>query len=160
MAKLRYKHHPFRKDDMSETETVISYSKSNIIRWLIFLVLIEAVAAHSLLTIRPITVGGPFVFLICIGCLFGVYRQIGLLRNNKPQLTLSAYGIRLRSAPLDSWAVIQREEVRKVRRGRGTDTVFYYNAGAEVRELNIRELDTNAAQLTALLRQYRTQFHS
>ena len=145
---------------MSETETIIFYSKSNIIRWLIFLVLLEALGAYSLLTIRPITVGCPFVFLICIGCFFGIYRQIRLLMSNKPQLTLSAYGIRLRSAPLDSWAIIQGEEVRKVRRSRGTDIVFYYTAGSEVRELNIRELDTNAAQLTTLLRRYRTQFHS
>ena len=136
-------------------ETVIRYSTLNLLGYLLFCAGLEAVAVHTLLTVRPLGVGAPFGFLIALGCPVIIGRQLWLLFHNRPQLTLSAQGIRVASGVLDAWEDIEDEAVQKVRRGRGTDTILFYRVGSEERRLNLRELAISPAQLTLLLVHYR-----
>lgn len=138
-------------------ETVIRYSTFNLLSYLILCGVIGAYSVHYLCTVRPLGVGAPFLFLIGVGSFIAIGRQLWLLTHNRPQLAISQRGIQLGSAPLDAWKTIQNEEVRKVRRGRGTDTVLYYRAEGEVRELNIRKLAISALQIRCLLQYYRAQ---
>ena len=138
-------------------ETVIRYSTFNLLSYLILCGVLVACSVHYLWTVRPLGVGAPFLFLIGVGSFVVIGRQLWLLTHNRPQLTISQRGMQLGAAPFDAWKTIQNEEVRKVRRGRGTDTVLYYQAEGEVRELNIRELAISASQLTHLLQYYRAQ---
>ena len=138
-------------------ETVIRYSTFNLLAYLILCVVLVACSVHYLWTVRPLGVGAPFLFLIGVGSFVVIGRQLWLLTHNRPQLTISQRGMQLGAAPFDAWKTIQNAEVRKVRRGRGTDTVLYYQAEGEVRELNIRELAISASQLTHLLQYYRAQ---
>ncbi|WBA44254.1 hypothetical protein [Hymenobacter canadensis] len=138
-------------------ESVIRYSTVNLLSYLVVCVAFVATAVHQLWNVRPLGFGAPFIFLIGLGSFVVIGRQLWLLGNNRPQLTISERGIQLGSAPVDVWKTIRDEEVRKVRLGRGTDTILYYRAGNEVRELNIRELAISASHLTRLLQQYRAQ---
>ena len=138
-------------------ETVIRYSNFNLLWYLALCGVLAAGSVHHLWTVRPLGVGAPFLFLIGMGSFFVIGRQLWLLGHNRPQLTISERGIQRGSAPFDAWKTIQNEEVRKVRRGRGTDTMLYYRAGNEVRELNIRELAISTSHLTRLLQHYRAQ---
>lgn len=139
-------------------ETIIRYSKLNLLWYLALWVACEWAFLHHVMTVRPLGFLVPFWFLLCLAGVFFIPRQLWLLFHNRPQLTLSEGGIRLGPAPLDAWETIQDEEVRKVRRNRGTDTMLHYRAGSEIRELNIRELAVSSSQLTQLLQYYRARF--
>lgn len=145
------------ENESPTSETVIHYSTLNLLWYLALCGVMVAVSIHHLWTVRPLGVGAPFLFLIGVGCIPVIGRQLWLLGHNRPQLTVSEQGIQLGSEPVDAWENIQNEEVRKVRRGRGTDTILHYQAANEVRELNIRELTTSASHLTHLLQYYRAQ---
>ena len=107
-------------------ETTICYSTLNLLWYLALWVTCEGAFLHHVVTVRPFGVAVPFLFLFCLAGLYFIPRQLWLLFNNRPQLTLSDGGIRLGAAPLDGGETIRNEEVRKVRRNRGTDTVLYY----------------------------------
>ena len=145
------------ENESPPSEMVIRYSTLNLLGYLALCGVMAAFALHHLWAVRPLGVGAPFLFLIGVGCFVVIGRQLWLLAHNRPQLTISERGMQLGAAPLDAWETIQNEAVRKVRRGRGTDTLLHYQVGNEVRELNIRELAISAAHLTRLLQHYRAQ---
>ncbi|WP_022826328.1 hypothetical protein [Hymenobacter norwichensis] len=146
------------KKEAFALETVVRYSTLNLLGYLLICLLLEVVIIHHLWTVKPWGIGAPFMFLMGIGCVFVVCRQLWLLFHNRPQVTISDEGIRLASGALDTWENIQDEEVRKVRRGRGTDILLYYTVAGAVRQLNIRELAISYSQLAALLEQHRKRF--
>jgi hypothetical protein len=142
----------------SNSETIIYYSKTKSVGWLLAYLLLESGTVYYFQTEQWLSAGSTFLLLCGTLLLFNICRQLLRLANEQPQLTLSTQGIRRAAEPLDLWESIQGEEVRAVQRGRGKEQVLFYKKGSTWRKLKLTGLAIDASQLSQLLLHYRTSF--
>lgn len=139
------------KDDLNvPKETLVFYSKSNLMFELVISLLIIGIGAYIYYINKPIWLS---LIMVAIGgySLFSWYKKSN---EKKPQLILNEQGITLKESGFFSWEDIENDRVYTKSSGKSSTTYLAFN----YEEIEIDGLDIDAEDLENILHVYRVRF--
>jgi len=153
-------------EEVNTDETIIYLDRSTILTRMVISIILSAAFTYMIIALGHKHSEGYIVTIgFALFAYFLSFKHLYLLIANKPQIIISAIGVKLPPAKLDTWDKIGNIKFEKVQEGRATKIMLFYTVlaidGSSVRrEINIADFDiNNKIQLNELLNNYRLQFY-
>ncbi|OXA71164.1 hypothetical protein B0A67_12925 [Flavobacterium aquidurense] len=139
------------QDDINvPKETIIFYSKTSLVFLLVISIGMISIGVYFLLK------KDYYMSILIVMGLYLCYDQIKKLRDNNPQITINAKGIKLKNEKMVSWNKIYDERVFTQKGGRNSTNYLAFNDEM----VDIGDLTIKFEELEKLLQVYRVRFEN